>query len=111
VYSHFTYSWESTTEYYIEFTARELIKDTEKDGQEIDYKLEVWDYSGRDGESSLLIYIHSIDKHYYNFHKSIENVTDYGDNPFAESTHLYSNIEGGLGVFASYVAASAVSTK
>lgn len=111
IYSYFTYSWDDTAEQYVELVARELVADTEKDGQEIGYKLEVWDYSGRDGENMYLIYIHSVDQHYYNFHKSIENVTDYEDNPFAESSHLYSNIEGGLGIFASYVTASAVSTK
>jgi hypothetical protein len=111
VYSHFSYSWDETAEQYIELAGRELFTDSEKDGQEIGYKLEVWDYSGSDGENSLLIYIYSVDQHYYNFHKSIENVTDYEDNPFAESSHLYSNIEGGLGIFASYVTAYAVSTK
>jgi hypothetical protein len=40
------------------------------------------------------------DKNYYQYHRGIANYTY--DNPFAEPTLLYSNVEGGLGVFAAY---------
>ena len=52
---------------------------------------------------SIFIYLLQTDFHYYRFHKS---VSDYGyydeDFPFAESVHIYSNVNGGLGVFAGY---------
>ena len=49
----------------------------------------------------LRIYLLSTDKPYYDFHKSLENFS-LGDTPFAEPSFLYSNIKGGLGIFASY---------
>jgi len=40
-----------------------------------------------------------IDEHYYKFRRSLEN---NDDNPFVEPTLVYTNIEGGLGCFASF---------
>lgn len=40
-----------------------------------------------------------IDEHYYKFRRSLENDND---NPFVEPTLVYTNIEGGLGCFASF---------
>ena len=52
---------------------------------------------------SIFIYLLQTDYHYYRFHKS---VSDYGyydeDFPFAESVLIYSNINGGLGIFSGY---------
>jgi hypothetical protein len=39
---------------------------------------------------------------YYNFRKSVEQQNTTEDNPFAEPVPIYTNIENGLGVFASY---------
>ncbi|MCE7040329.1 DUF4249 domain-containing protein [Dyadobacter sp. CY312] len=43
----------------------------------------------------------NLDEHYYRFYKSLK---DHGnaDNPFVEPALVYTNIEGGLGCFASY---------
>jgi hypothetical protein len=49
----------------------------------------------------LRIYLLSTDKPYYDFHKSLENFS-LGDYPFSEPSFLYSNVKGGLGIFASY---------
>jgi hypothetical protein len=49
----------------------------------------------------LRIYLLNTDKPYYDFHKSLENYS-LGDTPFTEPSFLYSNITGGLGIFASY---------
>jgi hypothetical protein len=49
----------------------------------------------------LRIYLLSTDKPYYDFHRSAENIS-LGDGPFTEPTLLYSNVSGGLGIFASY---------
>ena len=49
----------------------------------------------------LRIYLLNTDKPYYDFHKSLENYS-LGDAPFAEPSFVYSNVKGGLGIFASY---------
>ncbi|MDY0198628.1 MAG: DUF4249 domain-containing protein [Tenuifilaceae bacterium] len=71
------------------------------DGQNIPFRIDfsLSSYS----DHRIRLYALTVDKHYYKFHKSLNTVDDFGDNPFAEATPLYSNIEGGLGVFASYL--------
>ncbi len=52
---------------------------------------------------SIFIYLLQTDYHYYRFHKSVSEYNYYDDDfPFAESVLIYSNINGGLGVFAGY---------
>ncbi|MDD2549129.1 MAG: DUF4249 domain-containing protein [Bacteroidales bacterium] len=62
-------------------------------------------------QSYITILFYEIDEHYYKFHKSIETIYGTMDNPFTESSHLYSNIEGGLGVFASFVQVEEINTE
>jgi hypothetical protein len=61
------------------------------------------DQQGWSGPDSafLRIYLLSTDKPYYDFHKSLENFS-LGDSPFSEPSFLYNNVNGGLGIFASY---------
>ncbi len=49
----------------------------------------------------LNITLLNTEKSYYQYHKSLDNYND-SENPFTEPTLLYSNIEGGLGIFTSY---------
>lgn len=42
------------------------------------------------------------DEHYFKYHRSVALHREAGDNPFAEPVLIYSNVQGGLGVFASY---------
>ncbi|MBC5992561.1 DUF4249 domain-containing protein [Pontibacter cellulosilyticus] len=42
------------------------------------------------------------DKPYYLYHKSVMEQESVGGNPFAEPKRIYTNIQGGLGVFAAY---------
>jgi hypothetical protein len=42
------------------------------------------------------------DKDYFQYHNSIKKYTD-GSNPFAEFSPVYSNVQGGVGIFSSYV--------
>lgn len=49
----------------------------------------------------LKIYLLNTDKPYYDFHKSIEKYQS-GETPFTEASPIYSNIKGGLGIFAAY---------
>jgi hypothetical protein len=48
----------------------------------------------------LRCYLLNTDEHYYRYHQSIRNSNV--DNPFAEPGPIYSNVRGGLGVFAAY---------
>ncbi len=48
----------------------------------------------------LKFYLLATDEHYYRFHRSLQNYVP--DNPFSEPTIIYSNVDGGLGVFAGY---------
>jgi hypothetical protein len=48
----------------------------------------------------LKCYLLSTDEHYYHFHRSLQNYEP--DNPFSEPTIVYSNFNGGLGVFAGF---------
>jgi hypothetical protein len=49
----------------------------------------------------LNITLLNTEKSYYQYHKSLDNYND-SENPFSEPTLLYSNIDGGLGIFTSY---------
>jgi hypothetical protein len=52
---------------------------------------------------SIFVYLMQTDENYYLFHRSYENYYYYGDDfPFAESVLIYSNVDGGLGIFAGY---------
>jgi hypothetical protein len=60
------------------------------------------DSQSSDIDSAFLrIYLLNTDKPYYDFHKSLENYS-LGDTPFTEPSFIYSNVKGGLGIFASY---------
>lgn len=59
-------------------------------------------------DSSIVkIYLFNVEKSYYQYHKSLDDYNDSG-NPFSEATPVYSNINGGLGVFTSYTIDSLV---
>jgi hypothetical protein len=49
----------------------------------------------------LKVYLLNIDKTYFEFKKSLTNYSS-GENPLVEPSPVYSNIIGGLGIFASY---------
>lgn len=55
----------------------------------------------------IIFYILNTDKAYYTYHRSLDNYSS-GENPFTEISPIYSNIDGGLGIFASYVVDSLV---
>ncbi len=49
---------------------------------------------------SIDVFLYRVDEHYYEYHRSLELVSQIEENPFAEPANVYTNIEGGLGVFA-----------
>ncbi len=58
-------------------------------------------YARRDERFRLHFTLSITDRNYYNYHRGIMNFDD--GNPFSEPTTIYSNIEGGLGIFSAYV--------
>jgi hypothetical protein len=58
--------------------------------------------ASKDVDSSFLkVYLLNTDKVYYDYQKSLENYNS-GEDPFTEPSPIYSNITGGLGIFAAY---------
>ncbi|MES2731674.1 MAG: DUF4249 domain-containing protein [Bacteroidota bacterium] len=50
----------------------------------------------------VVLFICNTDRHYYEFHRTLAIQAQNRDNPFAQPSPLYTNIQGGLGVFAAY---------
>ncbi|MDP3464068.1 MAG: DUF4249 domain-containing protein [Bacteroidales bacterium] len=80
-------------------TGDRFVADANKDGEYFIYKTFGIGIIPNE-KPSLLIHLSLTDKNYYSFHKSA--YTDEDDNPFVEPTPVFSNIEGGLGVFGAF---------
>jgi len=75
--------------------------DTGKDGARFKMTLQPVGV-GSDGDSSFLkVYLLNTDKAYYDYKKSLDNYNS-GDDPFTEPSPVYTNVTGGLGIFAAY---------
>lgn len=73
--------------------------DKNKEGQYFTFKTDDY-YIYQEEPVKLIITIAVVDKNYYNYHKGL---LEYDEgNPFAEPTPIFSNINGGLGIFAAY---------
>ena len=96
--------YNDTTQTYFSSYTSALLNDHNFDGLSI--PIRQYFFGEEDDEysrtRSIKSKVYEVDKHYYKFHKSLETIYYVMDNPFSESSHLYSNIEGGLGVFASF---------
>lgn len=78
------------------------------DGQELQWQVDTGFRSIAELISAeITIYLYHTEESYYTYHQSLERYHGEG-NPFAESTPVYSNINGGLGVFTSYTIDSVV---
>jgi len=51
---------------------------------------------------SAFVYVLQMDYNYYQFHKSYDAYNNSDGNPFAEIVQIFTNVEGGLGVFGGY---------
>lgn len=51
---------------------------------------------------NLRVYLAVTDRTYYLYHQSLRRFRETDGNPFAEPVLIYSNVTGGLGVFAAY---------
>lgn len=49
----------------------------------------------------IKVYLMNTERSYYQYYRSLKNFSD-NENPFQEASPVYSNIEGGLGIFTSY---------
>jgi hypothetical protein len=84
--------------------SQEVIEDRGQNGSEIyTPKLTVWGFGSPMVINIVLhAYLLHTDQHYYEYHRSVRSASYSQDNPFAEPVLVYSNITGGLGVFAAY---------
>lgn len=75
-----------------------FVSDKNKEGELFTYR--TWEiYNDNLTDNNLYVSLLITDENYYNFHRSINSSSD-GDNPFSEPTPVFTNIEGGLGIFA-----------
>ncbi len=87
----------------------------DEDGSTHHFRGSYWGYANLDGANyhydygditrtdSVFVYLLETDRHYYHFHLSAERYYYHDDGfPFAEPVHIYSNIQGGMGVFGGY---------
>jgi hypothetical protein len=82
-------------------TASDFADDKGKDGERFMANSYLIPYPKYIDSAFLVFYYLNTDKAYYDYHKSLMKYKD-GDNPFTEPSPLFSNITGGLGIFASY---------
>jgi len=80
---------------------KSLISDNNRDGEKIIITTEFEDIEQGMTLVAFQLYLLTIDEHYYRFHNSLNKYMEM-EGFFVEPTLVYSNIEGGLGVFASY---------
>jgi hypothetical protein len=84
-----------------------VFTDKGRDGKRFLINRVTFDNASEDDSAHLVIYVLITDKDYYTYHYSMDNYAGGGD-PFTEVSPAWSNIKGGLGIFASYVVDSAV---
>ena len=110
------YIWEDEHNIYFSDYSSTYFTDNNHNGGIITFRHETnwYYYENENNENNTIVInliVYEIDEHYDKFHKSLETIHDVMDNPFTESSHLYSNIEGGLGVFASFIKMGQTSTE
>ena len=78
-----------------------ILSDQERDGKLLKSgDATYYYYQSDETHTRVFAKIYNTSKEYYDYHRSINNFQ--GDSPFAEPVLVYTNIENGLGVFASY---------
>jgi uncharacterized protein (DUF1919 family) len=79
----------------------EFFNDEKQDGKRI-YANSLTVFEPERSDSSFLVfYLLSTDKDYYTYHQSLNKYSG-GEDPFTETSPVYSNVSGGLGIFAAY---------
>jgi hypothetical protein len=78
------------------------------DGKRTTIRLNNFNSGNNYSDSTFVkIYLMNTDKPYYDYHKTVLNYVS-GEVPFTEASPVYSNVEGGLGIFAAYTCDSIV---
>lgn len=95
--------------YYSPETGNEfsVISDKGHDGERFKITLPGLWKGGLPDSTFLKAYLLNTDKVYYDYQKSLENYSS-GEDPFTEPAPLYSNITGGLGIFAAFTVDSLI---
>lgn len=89
------YSWDDENNFERYFTLQ-VLSDELADGTLMNSK-----YYSMDGYNPRALLL-EVDEHYYKYHTSLNEYYQIRDNPFAEPYNIYSNVEGGFGIFACY---------
>ncbi|MGB3947671.1 MAG: DUF4249 domain-containing protein [Bacteroidia bacterium] len=99
-YDKYYYDGSIDTSYYSMYSNN--ISDKDKDGSTITETFEIYASSSNTGNNANgeLQLIHA-SKEYYLYHSKLSDVV-YSNGPFSEPIQMYSNINGGYGVFAGY---------
>lgn len=85
---------------------KRFVSDKGRDKEQFFYTTIYYDMPQPHVHQPLFFTLSLTDYNYYKYHLDLENFD--GDNPFAEPAPIYSNIKGGLGVFAAYTQKSFV---
>lgn len=82
--------------------ASELVSDSEQDGEKLEMRIDRFGGSNIEFgvDRYLVAYILTVDENYYRYHLSTLNFS--GDTPFGFQENIYTNVSGGLGIFAAY---------
>jgi hypothetical protein len=81
---------------------KEFFTDTGIDGKNIIIQSHSGiNYFFEQDSAFLQVYLFNLEKSYFLYHKSLENYSG-DENPFRESSPVFSNVTGGLGIFTSY---------
>ncbi len=84
--------------------AIEVFTDFDRDGERVVEGVDIPGIFSNQFEIEQLkvnAFLLTTDEHYYKYHQSIQNFVF--DDPFAEPTRVYTNVEGGYGIFGSYL--------
>lgn len=79
----------------------EFFTDKGRDGENIEIASIVLNNTRTLDSSFFKVYILNTNKEYYDYHESIKKYSG-GDDPFTEVSPVFTNITGGLGIFAAY---------
>lgn len=78
---------------------RKIYSDAAKNGEFLEVNFDLYDGGQNFNTVGYNIYLLNANKDYYLLYNSLNN---YQGNPFAEPSLIYTNVKGGLGVFAAY---------
>lgn len=98
-YSKYFYEGSSDTTYYSYYSGN--FSDNGNDGKVFHENFEVYKDNSTSGVNDGEIYLVHASKEYYLFHNKLNDAA-FSDGPFSEPSPMYSNINGGFGVFAGY---------